>query len=92
MAGSVRKSDMYAPLRIVRFLPDWSSIRLWFFEVADRRNDTILAATAEHMQRKGITLTDSVRYCRDQMAPAGTLTRRQPSWAAPWHWVAWRPG
>lgn len=79
MAGSVRKSDMYTRLRLVRFLPDWSSIRVWFFEVADRRNDTVLRATADHMQRKGITLTSSIRYCADHMAPAGVLTQRQPS-------------
>src|SRR5262249_24375768 len=54
MAGSVRKSEMYGRFRLIRYLPDWTSIRLWFFEVADRRNDTILRATADHMQRKGI--------------------------------------
>lgn len=79
MAGSVRKSDMYTRFRLVRFLPDWSSIRLWFFEVADRRNDTVLRATADHMKRKGITLTSSVQYCEDHMAPGGVLTQRQPS-------------
>ena len=76
MAGSVRKSDMYTRLRLIRFLPDLTSLRLWFFEVADRRNDTILRATADHMQRKGITLTSSIRYCAEHLAPAGVLTRK----------------
>ena len=49
------------------------------FEVADRRNDTILRATADHMQRKGITLTNSTRYCQEHLPAAGVLTRHQPS-------------
>jgi len=79
MAGAVVKSAMYGRFRLLRYLPDWTSIKLWFFEVADRRNDTILRATAERMQREGITLTDSIQYCREHLAPAGVLTEKQPS-------------
>jgi len=79
MAGSVRKSEMYGRWRLMRYLPDWTSIRLWFFEVADRRNDTILRAAADVMARKGITLTNSVAYCRDHLPGPGVLTRRGPS-------------
>ncbi len=79
MAGSVRKAVMYDRFRLLRFLPDWTSFKLWFFEVADRRNDTVLRATADHMQRKGIILTDSVQYCQDHLAGGGVLTRRQPT-------------
>ncbi|HSW45331.1 MAG TPA: UDP-2,3-diacylglucosamine diphosphatase LpxI [Phycisphaerae bacterium] len=79
MAGSVRKSDMYGRLRLLRFLPDWTSFRLWFFEVSDRRNDTILRAVADRMQREGIVLTNSVQYCQDHLPGPGVLTSRQPS-------------
>jgi UDP-2,3-diacylglucosamine hydrolase len=79
MAGSVRKSEMYGRFRMLRYLPDWTSIRLWFFEVTDRRNDTILRATADHMQREGITLTNSIQYCREHLPAPGVLTRNQPS-------------
>jgi DUF1009 family protein len=79
MAGSVRKSEMYGRFRVLRYLPDWTSVRLWFFEVKDRRNDTILRATADHMQRKGITLTNSVQYCQEHLPRPGVLTRRQPT-------------
>lgn len=79
MAGSVRKSDMYSRFRLIRFLPDWTSIKLWFFEVPDRRNDTILRATADHMQSKGITLVNSIQYCPDHIASEGVMTRRQPT-------------
>jgi UDP-2,3-diacylglucosamine hydrolase len=79
MAGSVKKSEMYGRLRLLRYLPDWTSIRLWFFEVPDRRNDTILRATADHMQREGITLTNSVQYCQQHMPGPGVLTRHGPT-------------
>jgi hypothetical protein len=79
MAGSVRKSEMYGRFRLLKYLPDWTSIRLWFFQVPDRRNDTLLRAAADHMQNKGITLTSSVRYCEEHLPAAGVLTRRQPS-------------
>ncbi|MEP0844414.1 MAG: LpxI family protein, partial [Phycisphaerae bacterium] len=79
MAGSVRKSDMYVRFRLLRFIPDWTSFKLWFFEVPDRRNDTILRAAADCLARKGITLTDSIRYCADHLPAAGVLTRRRPS-------------
>jgi len=79
MAGSVHKSDMYGRFRLLRFLPDWTSFRLWFFDVADRRNDTILRATADVMAQRGITLTNSVQYCRNHLPGPGVLTRRQPT-------------
>jgi len=79
MAGSVRKSDMYGRFRLLRFLPDWTSFRLWFFEVADRRNDTLLRAAADCMARKGITLTNSVQYCQEHLPGPGVLTRLQPT-------------
>lgn len=79
MAGSVRKREMYGRFRLLRYLPDWTSIRLWFFVAADRRNDTLLRAAAAEMQRKGVTLSNSVEFCPDHMAPAGVLTRGQPT-------------
>jgi hypothetical protein len=79
MAGSVRKSEMYGRFRLIRYLPDWTSVRLWFFEVADRRNDTLLRAAADVMARKGITLANSVNYCQDHLPGPGVLTRRAPS-------------
>ncbi len=79
MAGSVRKSDMYCHFRLLRFLPDWTSLKLWFFEVPDRRNDTILRAVADRMAEKGIILTDSLRYCGEQLPGPGVLGRLRPT-------------
>ncbi len=79
MAGSVHKTAMYGRFRLLRYVPDWTSFKLWFFEVADRRNDTILRATADKLNEKGITLIDSVKYCGEHLPGPGVLTRRQPN-------------
>jgi DUF1009 family protein len=79
MAGSVRKSDMYVRFRLLRFFPDLTSLKLWFFDVPDRRNDTILRTVADHMARKGVVLTNCIQYCPDHVPQAGVLTRRGPS-------------
>jgi len=79
LAGSVRKREMYGRLRLLRYLPDWTSLRLWFFTVPDKRNDTVLRAVADELARRGITLENCVQFCANDLAPAGVLTVRQPS-------------
>lgn len=79
MAGSVRKREMYGRFRLVRFLPDWTTFRIWFFVAADKRNDTLLRCAADEMRRRGVTLTNCVEYCPDHMAGPGVMTRTRPS-------------
>jgi len=81
MAGRVRKTQMFAGprwLQYLQYLPDLTSIRLWYFHAPDKRNDSLLAAVAEEMQRKGLTLIDSTTYCRQALAPLGVLTPFPP--------------
>jgi UDP-2,3-diacylglucosamine hydrolase len=81
LIGSLRKTDMYVPLPtlLLRFIPDWTTLRLWFFGLPDRRNDTILRAVADTLQKRGVTLVDSTRYCPEAMAPDGVMTRTRPT-------------
>lgn len=82
MAGKVRKSQMLASAswrRWLAYLPDWTSIKVWYFRSADRRNDTLLRAVADEMRRKGIALVDSTQYCPEALADEGVLTRRSPT-------------
>jgi hypothetical protein len=79
MAGQVKKArmlDLPAWRAWLAYLPDWTSIKVWYFKAADRRNDTLLRAVADEMAQQGIELIDSTKYCPDAMAPVGTLTRR----------------
>jgi hypothetical protein len=81
MAGRVRKGEMFAGPRWVQwlhYLPDLTSIRVWYFRTRDKRNDTLLAAVADEMQRKGLTLIDSTKYCPQALVEAGVLTPFEP--------------
>lgn len=77
MAGRVKKTRMLDLPRwrqFLAYLPDWTSIKVWYFSAKDRRNDNLLRAVADEMHAKGIDLIDSTAYCQDAMAPEGVLT------------------
>lgn len=78
-AGSVRKASMYGRFRLLRFLPDRTALRIWFREIPDKRNDTVLTAVANELAGHGITMQDCVHYSAEHLAPAGVLTHLQPS-------------
>ncbi len=85
MAGRVRKARMFALPRWVqwlRYLPDWTSIRVWYFHARDKRNDSLLGAVADELARRGVTLIDSTRYCSEALAGEGVLGSVQPTAAA----------
>jgi len=81
MVGRVRKTDMFAGprwLQWLQYLPDLTSIRVWYFHARDKRNDSLLSAVADEMQRRGLTLIDSTKYCPEALAPEGVLTPGAP--------------
>ena len=81
MAGRVRKAAMFAGprwLQWLQYLPDLTSIRVWYFQTRDKRNDTLLRAVADEMERRGLTLVDSTRYCPEALVEAGVLTPFEP--------------
>lgn len=81
LAGRVRKGTMFAGprwLQWLQYVPDPTSIRVWYFATRDKRNDTLLRAVAEEMQRKGLTLIDSTKYCPEALAEEGILTPFAP--------------
>lgn len=82
MAGRVRKAEMFAGprwLQWLQYVPDLTTIRVWYFHTRDKRNDTLLGAVADELARKGLTLIDSTKYCPEALAEAGTLTSFAPS-------------
>ena len=79
LAGWVRKTDMYGRFRLLTLLPDWTTARLWFFGLQDKRNNSVLGAVADVLAQKDIHLDDCVRYCTQALAPEAVLTDRAPS-------------
>ncbi|MHC5039188.1 MAG: LpxI family protein [Planctomycetota bacterium] len=79
MAGKVRKTWMFTPLRVFRLLPDWRTLRLWFRRAKDKKDDTLLGAVAEELASEGIRLESSLLFCDDFLAREGILAGRAPT-------------
>jgi len=81
MVGRVAKGRIFTPWRILRYLPDWRSVRIWYWRLRrrDKRNDTLLSALAEELASGGIMLENSTMYCREHLATPGVMTQRKPS-------------
>jgi DUF1009 family protein len=76
MIGGVRKRAMYSPLALLRYLPDWRAIRIWYFRLRkDRRDNAVLLAMAEELRNDGIELVSSVKYCTEHLADEGWMTK-----------------
>jgi DUF1009 family protein len=81
MVGRVRKTQIYTPFRILRYLPDWRAFRIWYWRLRkkDKRNDTLLCALADELASGKIVLENSIMYCAEHAAAKGVLTKHQPS-------------
>ena len=80
MVGRVAKRRIYTPWRILRYLPDWRAIRIWYWRLwgKDKRNDSVLRAIADELASGEIYLENSIMYCKDHLATEGVMTRCQP--------------
>lgn len=81
MVGRVDKAKiMHDPLRLVRNVPDVRTMVAWFKHLRhDRRSSAVLAAIAEELERRGVSLIDSTAPIPDHIATAGVMTRTQPT-------------
>ncbi len=81
MVGRVAKKNIYTPLRILQYIPDWRAFRIWYSRLRniDKRNDSLLGALADELAAGGIILGNSVQYCREHLAVQGVMTHTQPS-------------
>ncbi len=81
MVGSVAKNRIFTPWRIVRYLPDWRAIRIWYWRLRNKnkQNETLLNALAEELASGGIILEDSTMYCKEHLATKGVMTKNQPA-------------
>jgi len=80
MVGRVAKARMHDPFRMLRQLPDWRAINLWYRKLRhDRRSATLLTVLADDLAKEGLVLIDSTTYIPDHMAAEGAMTRRAPT-------------
>lgn len=74
MAGYVTKTNMFRRFGILSFLPDPLFLKLWFIDIPDKRNDSVLCAVADLLAKHGVELEDVTRYCPSALAPEGILS------------------
>lgn len=80
MAGKVKKSTMHASWRWLRHMPDWRTIRFWFFRKRkDNRDDSLLLGIIDEFAADGITFESALDLCPELLVNAGILTKRRPS-------------
>jgi DUF1009 family protein len=81
LAGRVAKGRIFTPWRILRYLPDWRAVRIWYWRLRkkNKQNETLLSALADELASGGIILEDSTKYCKEHLATPGPMTKDKPS-------------
>ncbi len=84
MAGKVEKRVLFHPMRVLKLLPDWRTVHMWYRYARDNKSDdTLLLAVIREFARDGLTFASALDFCPELLVRHGFLTRRQPS-AAQW--------
>ena len=80
MVGRVQKVKMHDPLVLLRNLPDWLGLKLWWTVLRkDKRSQTGVVMLLKLFEDQKVPLVDSTKYCKEHLASGGVMTRRQPS-------------
>ncbi|MHB1426151.1 MAG: LpxI family protein [Gemmataceae bacterium] len=81
MAGKVHKANlMHQPWKLLALLPDWRTVRWWYFRKRrDNRDDTLLLSVIDEFGRDGLRFESALTLCPELLVNPGTLTRRPPT-------------
>ena len=80
MAGKIEKTLLFQSFRILRLLPDWRAIHMWYrYATRDRKDDTLLLAVIREFARDNIQFDSALDYCPELLVKHGFLTRRKPT-------------
>ncbi len=80
MVGTVTKSHLFTPRRILRYIPDWRAFRVYYWRLRGKpkQTDILLTALADELATGGICLENSTMYCQEYLAETGVMTQQQP--------------
>ncbi|MFN7558255.1 MAG: LpxI family protein [bacterium] len=81
MVGRVDKAKlMFDPLKLVKHLPDLTTLVGWYKELRhDRRSHVLLGFVARQLELSGVQLLDSTTPIADTLGHPGVMTSRQPT-------------
>src|ERR1700692_3601458 len=73
MAGQVKHARIFSSIR-----PDWRLVKV-LGSLIHKNTDSLIGAVAKVLADEGIQLVDSTLLLKPLLAPAGTLSKRQPT-------------
>jgi DUF1009 family protein len=73
MAGQVKHVQIFSGA-----MPDVRMFKM-LWNLPKRNTDALIGGVANELSKEGIELIDSTHFIKDQLAPGGVLTKRQPS-------------
>ncbi|HVF31350.1 MAG TPA: UDP-2,3-diacylglucosamine diphosphatase LpxI, partial [Pyrinomonadaceae bacterium] len=73
MAGQVKHVQIFSGA-----LPDARMLKM-LWSLPKRNTDALIGGVVAELEKEGIELIDSTYFLKDQLAPAGALTKRRPS-------------
>jgi UDP-2,3-diacylglucosamine hydrolase len=82
MAGKVQKTKLYQPFALLRYIPDFWSLRMFvrhWRRRGDNRDDTLLLTLINEFKKEGLTVASALDYCPELLVREGILTRRSLS-------------
>ncbi len=80
MAGKIEKTVLFQPFRMLRLLPDWRTLHMWWrYATLDHKDDTLLLAVIREFARDNIHFDSALDYCPELLVKHGFLTRRKPT-------------
>ena len=80
MAGKIEKTAIFHPFRLLRLLPDWRTLHMWYTYAAEnKKDDTILLAVIREFEQDDLKFKSALEYCPEILVKHGFLTRRKPS-------------
>jgi DUF1009 family protein len=80
MAGKVEKRELFKPFRMLRLVPDWRTLHMWYRYCRDnKKDDSLLLAIIREFERDGITFSSALEFCPELLVKHGFLTRRKPT-------------
>lgn len=83
MAGKVHKVRVFEPFYILKHLPDWRGLCVFFPHFVGRtkdcQDDTLLGAIVEVFAAEGIHFAPATDFIPSLLATPGTFTRREPT-------------
>ncbi len=78
LAGSVKKTVMYSPAKLLLHPPDARALKMWYQKLKDHKDASIISMFIGELAQDGIKVVSSIKYLPDCLAADGQISGRAP--------------